>query len=327
MSQKNESYIYLSGKEIPVEYKKVDINELKYYPENPRILSILIQKSKKIDDELIEKELWEKNETHQLRREIEKHGGLIHPIIVYQNYVLEGNTRLCCFRHLYKQYKDEKWRFVDCKIIKAKNLSKEKIDTLLGNEHIIGKIAWDTFEKGCWMSKMLRDDGYPLESIKEIVGHSEKWIQDHIWSYETMIKEKIKKKDKFSHFVQIKSNSELWKIKRNVDPKIIDKTIEFIKNGQVPIAQDIRKIPKLWHDKKLRKKLEDGEKVDQVFHELKAKDITLTSTFLRDAQELTEKMQKLTVVKRDEIKNDDKGKFIIRKLTRECKNLNKELNV
>ncbi|MBU1102480.1 hypothetical protein KJ853_02375 [Patescibacteria group bacterium] len=328
MIQENKPYIDLGGERIPVEYKKLDIFELKFYPENPRILSIVMQKPKmKTSDELIDKELFERNETRKLSRSIEKHGGLIHPVIVYNNFVLEGNTRLCCFRHLYNESKEEKWRFINCQIILAKELNKEKIDSLLGSEHIIGKIEWGTFEKGCWMEKMLDEDGYSIETVKEIVNHSEKWIQDHVWAYKTMVEEKIKDKDKFSHFVQVKANAEIWKIKRNKDTEIISKVIKYIKNGQVPTAQDVRKIPKLWLDRKSKRKLEEGEKVDQAYYEQKARDITLTSTFLRDAEELTKKMRDLTIEKRDEIKKDGQAKFIIGKLTKECTKLSKELGV
>ena len=162
MVRKKEKCINLAGEEIPVESRMIDIFKLKYYPDNPRILSIIKQNPKiKKDEKLIGEELWggrHANDTHRLFRDIERHGGLIHPIIVHDNYVLEGNTRLCCFRRLYELYKDEKWKFIRCEILLTKELPKEKISILLGNEHIIGKIQWETFEKGCWMRKMLKED-------------------------------------------------------------------------------------------------------------------------------------------------------------------------
>jgi len=327
---KNQTHINLGGEEVPVKYEKRDIFELRFYPENPRILSIIKQKPEmKNDEKMIEKELWDdRDETHRLYRSIEKQGGLIHPVIVNKNYVLEGNTRLCCYRHLYEESnKNEKWRFIDCEIILDEGLSKEKIDILLGNEHIVGKIEWDTFEKGCWMSKMFREDNYKVEDISERIGKSEKWIQDHIWAYERMLKEKIQDKSKFSHFVQIVSNGEIAKIAKNKDKEIINKIVKFIKNDQVPTAQDIRKIPKVWSDKRSRKKIESGEKIDEVFYKLKAEDPTVSSSFLNDAQALTEKMRNLKLIKRDEIKESDKGKFIVSKLAAEVNKLCRDLRI
>src|SRR3989344_7084866 len=119
MEEKN--YINLGGEKIPIKTEMIDIFKLKYYPENPRILSIIKQNPEIIKNEkLIEEKLWSDNDTHRLYRDIEHHGGLIHPIIVHDNYVLEGNTRLCCFRRLYEPNKDNKWRFIKCEILLIK---------------------------------------------------------------------------------------------------------------------------------------------------------------------------------------------------------------
>lgn len=327
MKNEKKNFINLDGERILVKYERMDILKLKFYPDNPRILSIINQNPKiRKSEELIRKELWGKNETHRLCKSIEKHGGLIHPLIVHDGHVLEGNTRLCCFRHLYERNKDKIWRFIDCEILLVKTLPKQKIDALLGNEHIMGKIEWDTYEKGCWMTKMLREDNYSLDKIGDIVEHPKKWVNNHIWAYETMLQNKIPEKEKFSHFVQIISNAEIQGLKKK-DPKIITKIIKLVKNNQVSIAQDIRKIPKLWNDKKSLKKLENDEKVDQVFSELKARDITLTSPFLQEAQEIAKKIENLTVIKREEIGKDNKGRFVIKKLANASIKLCRELGV
>lgn len=322
-----ENLINLEGEKIPVKYEEIDILKLKFFPENPRILSIILQNPKiKENDELLEKEMWQKNETKKLYKSIVKHGGLIHPIIVHKDFVLEGNTRLCCYRNLYKTNKDEKWKKIPCQILKVDKLSKDKIDTLLGNEHIIGKQEWDTFEKGCWMSKMLNEDKYNYEKIAEIVGHSIKWVKDHISAYDTMVAEKVIDRSKFSHFVQIFANGEIRKIKNQKDKNVIKEAIKMVKNDQIPTAQDVRKLPILWHDKRSKKRLLEGEKITDTYHLQKARDITLGNTFLSHAKDLVERMSNLTRAEREEISKDNKGKNLIEKLAGESNALLREIN-
>lgn len=323
----NENFINLEGEKIPIANQRVDIFKLNFFPENPRILSLILEDPKlKHDNNLIEKALWNKNEPRKLYKSIEKHGGLITPIIVHKNFVLEGNTRLCCYRRLFNTTHDKKWQFIECQVLLTDNLPKDKIEILLGNEHIIGKQEWDTFEKGCWMNKLLKEDKYTTEKIAEIVGHSKQWVNVHIQAYETMIKEKILDSNKFSHFVQIYSNGDINKIKNNQDNNVVKEIIRMVKNDQIPTAQDIRKIPKLWKDKKSKVRLLSGEDINEVFTLQKMRDITLNNSFLNNAEDLTTKMKRLTLKQREEIRKDNKGKFIIKKLANESNALLREID-
>lgn len=325
MEEKN--YINLGGEKILIKTEMINIFKLKFYPDNPRILSKIKQNPEiKKDEKLIEEKLWGDDNTHKLCRSIEHHGGLINPIIVHDNYVLEGNTRLCCFRRLYAQNKEDKWKFIRCEVLLIKKLPKEKIDLLLGNEHIIGKIEWDTFEKGCWMTKMLKEDGYSIEKIEEIVGKSESWIKQQISAYEIMVKEKISDKNKFSHFVQMVSNDQIKQIQKKKDPKIKEKIIKAIKNEQFKTAQDIRKIPLIYEDEKTRKRLfEYGEPIDEIFYDLKSEHPTRGSPFIRIIEDLTQRASELTRKERAEIAEDREQKDKIKKLACELKKLCSEL--
>lgn len=215
-----ETYITLLGEKIPIKEELKDIFELKFYKENPRIASIIQkekQKGTEITDDFIDKELWERTGTHEVFRRIEKHGGLIHPIFVYENEVIEGNTRLCAYRHLYKKAEEEKtdkerWGYINCKIL-LKKLDKNQIYALLGDEHIVGKIEWNTYEKAMWMKQMVEDEGFSMEEVKMVTGLSEPTIRKYIESYKTMITEEIDDPKKFSHVEQLIGNAEISKIK------------------------------------------------------------------------------------------------------------------
>lgn len=130
MTERNSNQVALSiqGKEIKYEYRLEDINDLSFYRKNPRIASILAEQTGEITDEFIDRTLWKRNETHKLSRQIEKDGGLVHPVVVYKGEVLEGNTRLCCFRHLFDETKDNRWRHIKCHVI-LDTLSQDQIYT------------------------------------------------------------------------------------------------------------------------------------------------------------------------------------------------------
>lgn len=321
-----ETSIAIDKKEIPCEYKKIDIYELKFHPKNPRIASVL-ENFGDLTEEAIDKELWGRNPTHQLKQNIEEHGGLQHPVIVYEGRVIEGNTRLCCYRHLYKEHNNEQWRYIDCRVLGGE-VTDRQINALLGNEHIVGKIKWETYEKGYWMTMMLERDQYGWDELQKIVGQGKPWIESHIAAYKAMKKEKIEDKSKFSHFVQLKSNTKIKNIKNTSDPNIEEKIIEAIKNDQITEAVDIRKIPAICKDKNSKKRLfEYGEEVQQVFHDLKATKPTLDSPFIRLVEDLDTKTKKMKRVERDDLSESKRSKSKIRALTKELLNLCDELGI
>jgi hypothetical protein len=324
---KDTQFISIARQKIPFSYEMRDIFELKFYPENPRIASIIAKRGEKVDDDFIHRNLWDRNTTHRLKRNIEDHGGLQHPVIVYDDYVIEGNTRLCCFRHLWEETKDEKWRKINCQIL-LEALTKKQVNLLLGNEHIVGKIDWDTYEKGCWLTRMYKQDGYSYDDIKEITRLSIPLIKTHIDAYKTMVKENIFDTRKFSHFVQLFSNSEIKKIKKQKDPTIVEKVVTAIKNDQFKDARDIRKVPAICKDKKSKKRFFDqGEDCEQVYIDLKAKAPTIDSVFSRSVEDLTARLCNLTVKERAEVAASKRELDKIKRLAREVLKLCKELKV
>jgi len=319
----NQNHISLSGKDIPIKHEKIDIFNLKFYPENPRIASI-IDKSKDKSETFIDNELWNRNETHDLKRRIERHGGLIHEIIVWKGHVLEGNTRLCCFRHLYNEYEDDKWKKIDCTVIIG-DITKKEINSLLADEHIIGKIKWNTYEKGCWMTMMKERENYEWDELEKIVGKSRAWIETHIDAYKMMVKRNVEEKAKFSHFLQA---IPVIKKLKNKDPQIENKLVKAIKNEQFEDAKDLRKVPVLFSDKKSRKRLfDDGEKCGQVYIDLKAKSPSVDTPLMRSIEDTTKRLENMSRLERESIRDDKRELDKIKKLAKEVVKLCRELQL
>ena len=173
MTDIDKNEITVIGQKIQTRIVEIDIFKLKYWKENPRVNAIIKQKYKSndISDEEIEKELWEKESVKELYKEIERHGGLIDEILVKDNTVLEGNSRLCAYRHLYlnaDKRKNEnellKWSLIRARII-PDDTSDQVVFSILGTWHIKGKAQWDTYEKAAYLKRMHTDYGSSYEDI------------------------------------------------------------------------------------------------------------------------------------------------------------------
>ena len=328
MTEKTKEKFTLSiqGREIDYMYKVVDINEIRFYGKNPRIATILSEYSGKITDEVIDKKLWERNETHRLFRRIQKEGGLIHPILVYQDDVLEGNTRLCCYRHLYNTTKEEKWKHIKCHII-LEDLTQNEIYRLLCIEHIEGKIEWEAYEKANLYCKMNEEELMALKQISELVGESPGTVSYRIRAYKLMRKNNVINRSKYSHFEQLVRNPGISTIKRR-DPKIEEKVISLIKKEIIPKATDVRLVGDIYKSKKARKRLfVQKENITQVYHDLKAKQPMIDSPIMKNVKELHKNIRKMKRGEREELEQSKRDCMKIKKLVKELIILCGELNI
>lgn len=323
----DKTSLYIRGREIKYEPQLIDINELRFYKKNPRIASILAEQTGEITDKTIDEILWEEPETHDLCNSIKKDGGLLHPIVVYNSEVLEGNTRLCCYRHLYEITKNEKWKYIKSYVIKEK-LTQDEIYRLLCTEHIEGKIEWEAYEKANLYCKMRDEERMTLEQIHEIAGESKPTISNRIRAYTLMVENGVKDKNKYSHFEQLVLNGSIKNIKENQDPDIENKIIELIKLGKIPEAQDIRKIGEIYKHKIARKRLfEQKEDITQVYHDLKAAAPMTDSAFMKDIEGLIIKIKKLERMEREGLRQSNRDCNKIEQLVKELINLCRELDI
>lgn len=319
--------LYIRGREINYEHHILNIDEVCFYRKNPRIATILAEQSSEITDGLIDKVLWERNETHRLYRQIQKDGGLIHPVLVYNSEVLEGNTRLCCYRHLYKDTMDERWKKIKCHVI-LDELTQDEIYRLLCTEHIEGKIEWGAYEKAYLFCKMKKEESMTLQQIKEIVNESVTSIRNKIRAYELMVKHEVIDKNQYSHFEQLVLSGPIREIKKMKDKYIEERVIDLIKGGKIKKATDIRKVGDIYKNKKARKRLFNlKEDIDQVYIDLKAKVPMIDSSFMRDIEELIKKLKKLKREEREGLQQSNRDKVKIEQLFKELMKLCRELNI
>lgn len=324
---KNEVALSIRGREINYEYRVEDIYKLHFYEKNPRISTILAEYKGEVTDNIIDEKLFDQNETHKLKRRIEKDEGLIHPIVVYKSKVIEGNTRLCCYRHLHKETKNEKWRTIKCHLI-LDDLTQEEIYRLLCTEHIEGKIDWEAFEKANLFCKMKHEEGMTMDQISEVVGESSASVSNKIRAYKLMVEKGVVDKNKYSHFEQLVSSGNIREIKKVHDRDIENKVIELIKEGKIKKAQDIRKVGDIYKHKKARKRLFDlKEDIAQVYHDLKARAPMTDSAFMKDIEELIKKLRKISREEREGLWRSKRDCVKIEQLVKELIKFCRELNI
>jgi len=317
----------IQGREINYEYKVVDIDKIRFYRKNPRIATILAEHTGEITDQVIDEKLWDRTETHRLYRRIQKDGGLIHPILAYKDEILEGNTRLCCYKHLYTETKDEKWKHIKCHLI-LDDLTQEEIYRLLCTEHIEGKIEWEAYEKANLYRKMKDEEEMTLQQISALVGESTTAVNFKIRAYKLMVESGVLDKHKYSHFEQLVSNQKIQQIKSKHDHDIEEKVVELIKDGKIKNAVDVRKLPDIYKHKRARKRLlEEKQDIEQVYHDLKAKAPMTDSPFMKDVESLIKRVKDLRREEREGLSKSKRDLFKIEELVKELVALCRDLGI
>ena len=239
----------IMGTEHEFKESKVDILKLKYYPENPRVHRI-ISKLKKPTQEQIESTMWDNDYTKDLHWDI-KQNGLQDPILISDDYyVMEGNTRLCAFRRLYQNAKNdadeegiEKWRYIQCEMYPP-GLDKMGMHLMLGTWHIKRKNEWDSFEKASYIKRLMEEFNLSMDGVSDLLVIKKPEIKKMLWVEEVMGEDDVTNIKQYSHFEQIYSNPKLRNI-YNTKPKERKKISNAIKSGNIGQAQNIRKISKI----------------------------------------------------------------------------------
>ena len=266
----NAHSLVVHGRELRYEIRNVDIYEVDYYRDNPRINYVLSRhKPEEVTSDLIETALMELNPTKDLRHDIESNGGLTDEILVLDGYVIEGNTRLCSYRRLYSKTKDDRWKTIRAKVI-LDEVSKTEIFSLLSNYHIKGKNPWDAFEKAACVYKMV-EQGQSIQEVAREVGSTQPKVESMLLAYKTMRDKYLQRPEvqnaphmesreelrKYSYFEVFFSNKELAK-NAETTPQFVDTFVEWVAEGRLPKAECVRELQHVLGNKKAKKTFCEG---------------------------------------------------------------------
>lgn len=159
---------------------------------------------------------------------IKEHGGLLEPILVrYDTHqVIEGNSRLAAFRHLYEKERDEKWSTILCNCVDK--LTPKQQDAYLGQMHLAGKTPWTAYERAN-IFYVRNKQGVKIEEIAERFSTSVREARTRIDTIAKMKGNRDAEKTRFSYYdVLVRAN----KIKNAITPEVEKFVLQEIKKDR-----------------------------------------------------------------------------------------------
>ncbi len=258
MEKSVEELMTIGKEKYKVKKCELEQSKLKFFPENPRVYSVLNIGDEKPTQEQIEEVMCKDDRIKQLKESIKSNGGLIEPIFVRDGdmVVLEGNSRLAAYRLLFKQ-DPIKWAKIKVTLLPA-DIPDSAIFTLLGQFHIIGRKDWNPYEQAGYLYRTINDSNKSMELLATELGITTSYIKKLIDVYEYMIEHDDNHPSKWSYYEEMLKNRGIKKAFDEV-PGLEEKIVADIKNNNIRMAIDIRKLGDVSkvNDKLSRKILKD----------------------------------------------------------------------
>jgi hypothetical protein len=235
------------------------------------------------------------NEVKDLRRDIEKTGGLRERIIVQENgreghwKVVEGNCRLACYRDLHaKRPSDSRWQKIPARIL-PKDVQPKEIAILLTDFHVAGKIKWNAHEKAGQVYSMSENFGMKYEEIALYMRTSKSTVTRFVQAYKLMMetflkidhgKFRSKGEGTWSYFDEFFKRKELRdELKHN--PQFGEEFCRWVGDGRLQQPVNVRRLPAIIASPEARKKLEGGSTFADAQKIVEAKNPEEGSDFFR----------------------------------------------
>lgn len=272
--------ITIGNHQVLAEEKEMKQSDLLFYPENPRVFNaingVLGSNPSQRDIEIHMKGL---EHVKTLKLSIEANGGLLEPIIVRKNIVLEGNSRLAAYRIL-AGTDPIKWGMIKCNVL-PDDTSDELVTLLLGTIHIIGKTPWSPFEQAGYLTRAINKTRKSIEALAHEMGLSKSLAQSYIRVYQMMMEADDTTPSKWSYYYELDKRKDIKEAdENNPTMEIMTTVIDMIKENKIPKAQDLRDIGKVVKAK--------GENASEALEGLLTGDLTI-----QQAKELVQEETKL----------------------------------
>lgn len=256
--------LIIQGEEIPVKNCVMAHVDMKFYPENPRIYSIVCAGEEVPSQEEIFNRLSKQDHVNQLVQSIKANGGLTDPLIVGEGSleVFEGNSRLAAYKLLVKQ-DAIKWGKVKCKLL-PEGISEGLIFALLGQYHIIGRKDWAPYEQAGYLWRRNKKQGVSTSIMAKEMGLPENKIKVLIKVYSYMVEHNDNDVQRWSYYDELLKSRPINKCRKEI-PEFDKIIVKKIKKGEIPRAVDVRdKVAKICEvgKKPLKKFLKEGSDLD-----------------------------------------------------------------
>lgn len=246
--------LLIRGEEIPVETYLIEQMKLRFFPENPRIYSIVRAKGKDPTQEEIQEQLLQLDHVRDLIIDIRQNGGLTDPLIVRADSfeVVEGNSRLAAYRQL-AMNDPVKWGRIKCTVLPA-NISESLLFALLGQYHIKGKKDWAPYEQAGFLYRRFKNHKVDTKSLAGEIGLSVKKVKHLIDTYQFMLDHEETATERWSYYDEYLKSSKIRKA-RDSFSGFDELIVEKINSGEIKRAVDVRdELPRICVTPKVLKK-------------------------------------------------------------------------
>lgn len=202
--------IPIKGKNYTVSIRHLRHDTLKFYPENPRIYSVLHDGAGTApSQDEIQQCLQDMDHVRDLRDDIKENGGLIEPLYVKEATleVVEGNSRLAAYRMLAEENAVQ-WETVKCAIL-PKAVHDSAIASLLGQLHLKGKKDWLPYEQASFLHRRHYKDKISISNLAKEVPLKKRGIEHRINVINYMIKQSDNEMKRWSHYDELLKNRKI----------------------------------------------------------------------------------------------------------------------
>lgn len=290
----------ICGQEVQVKRGSIPQRELQYFPENPRIYSIIRAGEVTPTQSEIEERLAKLDHVKQLVQSIRATGGLTDPLIVRDGdmMVLEGNSRLAAYRVLDKTAGDPIiWGTVKVTLLPA-DIADSLVFALLGQYHIIGRKDWQPYEQAGYLYRRVAKHDLSPSQIASELGISSSDVKRLVDVYQFMVDHDEASIDRWSYYEEYLKSRYIKKARIDY-PNLDKRFVKAVKSREIPLAIDVRNkmitIAK-GGDRSLKLFLSDDDTFERAYLSAvdRGADNTLLAQFKRFRQ---------TVVKSEVVKN------------------------
>lgn len=231
--------LLIRGQEIPVEMRLLEQATLRFYPENPRVYSVVHGHGDLPSQQEIQNRLLEMEHVRELIADIKANQGLIEPLIVRDTTleVLEGNSRLAAYRSLAKS-DPVKWGYVKCTVLPF-DIDEALVFALLGQFHIKGKKDWAPYEQAGFLYRRFKKQNANLKALALEIGMSSKHVKHLVATYQFMLDHGDDNVSRWSYYDEYLKSSKI-KRAREKHPDLDTLVVKKIQNDEIPRAMDLR---------------------------------------------------------------------------------------
>ena len=229
----------LGGEEIPVQNGYLPIYDLSFYPENPRIYSLIQSPGVEPSQEEIHKRLSRMDHVKQLIQSIRANGGLTDPMLVRDGdrVVLEGNSRLAAYHELARN-DPIKWGEAKVRLL-PEDISDKLVFALLGEYHIIGRKDWAPYEQAGYLYRRNVMHEVSAQEMSDEMGLSVRFVNHLISTYQFMIDHGENDVNRWSYYDEYLKSNAVKKARQN-NPALDQLVAKKIKTNEIKTARDVR---------------------------------------------------------------------------------------